>query len=92
MLRTPQYSVVITLPGEVKAGLTRVRSSRVMPMMRLDSANLAPYDNYQVQFKPALGGGWGNWNGGLFNPAGVANSQYLLVTNGAGFFRLQYVP
>ena len=57
--------------------------------MRLDSANLAPYDNYQVQFKPALGGGWGNWNGGLFNPAGVANSQYLLVTNGAGFFRLQ---
>jgi hypothetical protein len=67
-------------------------SPKVLPVMRVDSANLAPYDNYQIQFKPALGGAWGNWNGGLFNPTGVTNSQYLLVTNAVGFFRLQYVP
>ena len=64
----------------------------VLAMMRVDSANLAPYDNYQIQFKPDLSGAWGNWNGGLFSPIGVTNSQYLFVTNGVGFFRLQYVP
>ena len=60
-------------------------------MMRVDSASLAPYDNYQIQFKPDLGGAWGNWNGGLFSPTDVTNSQYLFITNGVGFFRLQYV-
>ncbi|MGD0905743.1 MAG: hypothetical protein ABR924_22855 [Terracidiphilus sp.] len=61
-------------------------------MMRLDSASLAPYDNYQIQFTPALGATWENLNGGLFSPADVTNSQYLFVTNGPGFFRLQYEP
>jgi hypothetical protein len=67
-------------------------SPTVSPVMRLDSASLAPYDNYQIQFEPDLGGTWGNWNGGLFSPSGVTNSQYLFITNGVGFFRLQYVP
>ena len=67
-------------------------SPTVLPVMRLDSASLAPYDNYQIQFKPDLGGAWGNWNGGLFSPTDVTNSQYLFITNGVGFFRLQYVP
>jgi hypothetical protein len=60
--------------------------------MRLDSANLAPYDNYQIQFLQRLGGTWVNWNGGLFSPTDVINSQYLFTTNSAGFFRLQFVP
>ena len=64
----------------------------VQPVMRIDASNLAPYDNYQIQFTPTLGAAWGNWNGGLFTPTGVNNSQYLFVTNGMGFFRLQYVP
>jgi hypothetical protein len=64
----------------------------VLPMMRLDSANLAPYDNYQIQFKPDITGTWANWNGGLFSPTGATNSQYLFITNGAGYFRLQYTP
>ena len=64
----------------------------VWPVMRVDSRNLAPYDNYQVQFKPELGGTWGNWDGGLFTSAGGTNSQYLFITNGPGLFRLQYVP
>jgi hypothetical protein len=67
-------------------------SPTVSPVMRVDSADLAPYDNYQIQFKPDLGGPWGNWNAGLFSPTDVTNSQYLFITNGVGFFRLQYVP
>ena len=67
-------------------------SPTVLPLMRLDSASLAPYDNYQIQFTPDIGGTWGNWNGGLFSPTNVTNSQYLFITNGTGFFRLQYVP
>ena len=64
----------------------------VLPVMRLDSASLAPYDNYQIQFKPDLGAAWENWNAGLFSPTDVTNSQYLFLTNGVGFFRLQHVP
>jgi hypothetical protein len=67
-------------------------SPTVFPMMRLDSASLSPYDNYQIQFEPDLGGAWGNWNGELFSPTDVTNAQYLFITNGVGFFRLQYVP
>ena len=67
-------------------------SPTVQLVMRVDSASLAPYDNYQIQFKPDLGKAWGNWNGGLFSPTDVTNSQYLFVTNASGFFRLKYVP
>ena len=64
----------------------------VLPVMRVDSANLAPYRNYQIQCKPDLGQAWGNWNEGLFSPTDVTNSQCLFITNGVSFFRLQYVP
>lgn len=66
-------------------------SAVVSPVMRLDAAILAPYQNYQIQFKPDLGQPWETWNGGLFSPTDVTNSQYLFITNGTGFFRLQYV-
>jgi hypothetical protein len=64
----------------------------VLPVMRVDSANLAPYDNYQIQFRPDVAAQWMNWGGGLFSPTSVTNSQYIFITNGVGFFRLQYVP
>ena len=67
-------------------------SPTVLPVMRVDSANLVPYGNYQIQFKPDLGEAWRNWNGGLFSPTDVTNSQYLFITNGVGFFRLLFVP
>ncbi len=63
----------------------------VLPVMRVDSAMLAPYHNYQIQFMPALGGTWMNWAGGLFTPTDVTNSQFLFITNGAGFFRVEFV-
>jgi hypothetical protein len=64
----------------------------VQPVMRVDSSSLAPYDNYQIQFKPDIVAGWINWDGGLFSPTNVTNSQFLFITNGMGFFRLQYMP
>jgi hypothetical protein len=67
-------------------------SPTAQPLMRLDSSNLAPDYNYQIQFTSALGGTWGNWNGGFFSPTSVTNSQYLFITNGTGYFRLQYMP
>ena len=60
--------------------------------VNLNSSSLAPYDNYQIQFKSNLAGTWGNWSGGLFSPTAATNSQSIFITNGAGFFRLQYVP
>ena len=66
--------------------------SRVQPVMRVDSANLAPFYNYQIQFQSDITGTWQNWNGGSFTPIDVTNSQYLFITNGAGYFRLQYPP
>ncbi len=64
----------------------------VQPVMRVDSASLAPYHNYQIQFTPVIGGTWENWNGGLFTATDVTDSQFLFVTNGTGFFRLLYEP
>jgi hypothetical protein len=62
------------------------------PGLRLDSSNLAPYDNYQIEFTPAIGGTWEDWNEGQLVPTAATNSQFLLITNDAGYFRLRYVP
>jgi hypothetical protein len=64
----------------------------VMPMVQLYSTNLAPYDNYQIQFTPVLGTAWENWNGGSFTPTNVTDTEAFFFTNNVGFFRLQYLP
>jgi hypothetical protein len=71
---------------------TAASPTMVLPMVQLSSANLAPYDNYQIQFTPALGATWENWNGGSFSPTDMTNTQVFFFTNGTGFFRLEYVP
>ena len=67
-------------------------SPTILTGMRLDLSNLVPYDNYQLQFAPDIMAGWINWSGGLFSPTAVTNSQFLVITNNAGFFRVQSVP
>jgi Concanavalin A-like lectin/glucanases superfamily/Immunoglobulin domain len=67
-------------------------SPAISPGVNLNSSSLAPYDNYQVQFESDLAGTWGNLNGGLFSPTTQTNSQFIFITNGIGFFRLQYLP
>jgi hypothetical protein len=66
-------------------------SPSVLPVMRVDAVGLLPYENYQILFKPNINGTWANWNG-VFNTQDVTNSQFIFITNGTGFFRLQYVP
>ena len=67
-------------------------SPTVFPVMRVDSANLAPYYNYQIQFKPDITAPWIKWDGGLFSPTDITNSQFIFITNSVGHFRVQYVP
>jgi hypothetical protein len=65
-------------------------SPTVLPMMRLDHS--AAFLNFQIQFTPDLGGPWANWPGGSVSLSGLTISHYLFITNGVGFFRLQYAP
>jgi hypothetical protein len=67
-------------------------SPTVVAGVRLDSFILAPYNNYQFQFKPDFRYGWSDLIGGLFSPPAVTNSQYFFLTNESGYFRLRYVP
>jgi hypothetical protein len=67
-------------------------SPAVMSGVVINSSSLAPYDNYQIQFRPDFGTAWENLSGGLFSPSATANAQYIFLTNNIGFFRLQYVP
>jgi hypothetical protein len=63
----------------------------VTQAMELDLGSLSPYDNYQLEFAPVLGGAWSNL-GGLFNPTATTSTQYVNVSGNAGFFRVRYVP
>jgi hypothetical protein len=64
----------------------------VLPGMQLVSTNLSPYDNYQLQFNTNMATGWVNLTNSLFTPTTVTNSQYIVISNANGFYRLQYVP
>jgi hypothetical protein len=63
-----------------------------LPVMRIDASSLAPYDNYQIQFRPDLNTPWSNWAGGIFTPTDVTGSGYIFITNSVGFLRVEYVP
>ena len=90
---TNQGSGYTNPPGlQIAAPPAAALAPTVFPVMRVDAASLAPYDNYQIQFVPLLGGAWADWNGGLFTPTATTNSQFLFLTNGAGFFRVQLAP
>ncbi|MEI9866656.1 MAG: hypothetical protein WDN00_19310 [Limisphaerales bacterium] len=67
-------------------------SPAVTPGVGINSSGLAPYYNYQLQFKSNLSGAWGNWSGTPFIPIAETNYQNIFVTNNTGFFRLQFVP
>jgi Concanavalin A-like lectin/glucanases superfamily len=58
----------------------------------INSSGLAPYDNYQIQFRNDMGAAWGNLSGGLLYSTNALNARYIFLTNNTGYFRLQYVP
>jgi hypothetical protein len=61
------------------------------PAVQLNFGSLAPYDNYQLQFEPVLGGGWTSL-GDPFTPTSPTASQHVAVAGNSGFFRLQHLP
>jgi hypothetical protein len=63
----------------------------VTQIMELDFEGLSPYENYQLQFSPSLGGAWSNL-GIPFTPTSTASTEYVSVSGNTGFFRVEYVP
>ena len=59
--------------------------------MKLDLGNLSPYDDYQYDFTPAVGGGWSSF-GIPFTPTMTTNTEYVNVNGLSGFFRVRYLP
>jgi len=59
--------------------------------MRLDLGSLSPYQNYQLEFAPDIGGAWTNL-GIPFTPTSTTDTQYVKVTGNSGYFRVRYVP
>jgi sugar lactone lactonase YvrE len=66
------------------------QAPKTLAGVRIDSTNLVPYGNYQIQVASAPGGIW--TTGVVFNPTVVTNSQFLFATNTAGFFRVRFGP
>ncbi|MGO9202439.1 MAG: leucine-rich repeat domain-containing protein [Limisphaerales bacterium] len=64
---------------------------QVSPVLELNLGSLSPYDNYQLEFTPAVGGAWTNL-GNPFTPTSSAIVQYANGTGKLGFFRVKYVP
>jgi hypothetical protein len=63
----------------------------VTQVMELECGSLSPYDNYQLEFTPLVGGTWNNL-GLPFTPTSATSIQSVNVSGNAGFFRLRYVP
>ena len=63
----------------------------VTQVMRLALGHLSPYDNYQLNFTPVMGGTWSNL-GTLFTPTTTTNTQCINVNGNAGFFRVSHMP
>jgi hypothetical protein len=63
----------------------------VAPAVRLSLGSLAPYDTYQLEFMPVLGGAWGNL-GPPFSSTSTTNTLDLTISGNSGFFRVKYVP
>jgi hypothetical protein len=63
----------------------------VTPVMCLSLGNLAPYDNYQLEFTPVLGWAWSDL-GIPFTPSSPTITQYVNVSGDVGFFRVRHVP
>ena len=63
----------------------------VTRVMNLDLWRLAPYDNYQLEFRSVLGQAWSNL-AAPFIPTSTTNTQRMTVTGQTRFFRAKHLP
>jgi hypothetical protein len=59
--------------------------------MQFSLDSLSPYDNYQLEFTPIIGGVSTNL-GSPFSSTSTSNTLHLSVSGDAGFFRVVYLP
>lgn len=86
------YGYTSSVTIEIEPPPATAQSPIILPGIQLNASSLIPYESYQLQLEPTLGSAWENWSGGLFNSSGTVSSQYIYLTNSAGFFRLEHVP
>jgi hypothetical protein len=70
---------------------TALWPDEVTQAMELDLDSLSPYENYQMEFAPVIGGAWTNL-GMPVTPASTTYTQYVDVISNTGYFRVRYVP
>ena len=63
----------------------------VTPVLKMGLSRLSPYDDYQVEFSPVLGGSWSNL-AAPFVPTSTTNTQFINVPGMGGFFRAKHLP
>ena len=61
------------------------------PAVQLSLGHLSPYDNYQLEFVPALGKVWNNL-GPPFASTSSTATQQLISSGNVGLFRVKYMP
>ena len=66
-------------------------SPTVTQVMELSFAGLSPYDNYQLQYSPAVNGSWTDF-ATPFTCTSSTTTQYVNVSGRIGFLRVKYVP
>jgi hypothetical protein len=71
--------------------ITALWPNEVTQVIGLELGSLSPYQNYQLEFAPIIGGAWTNL-GLPFTPTSTTDTQYLNVIGNSGYFRVSYVP
>lgn len=82
---TKAPNVVIDPPPSVS-----MYADSVAQVMRLSYEYLSPYDNYQLEFAPAVTGIWDNL-GDPFTPTTTKFTHDIKVSGDSGFFKVRYV-
>jgi len=60
-------------------------------LFQLGFGRLSPYDNYQLEFTPVVGGAWSNF-AWPFIPTSTVSTQDVITSGQSGFFRVRHEP
>ncbi len=79
------------IPQPTMSGRVYLSGPFVTTVLEVELDNLSPYDNYQFELNPGVGGTWSNF-GTPFTPTATTGTQYVPASGSYGFLRLKYVP
>lgn len=78
------------IPHPTMIGTLLLSGPFVTSVLKLDLADLSPYDNYQLEFSSNAGGTWSNF-GSPFSPIATTTVLNVNASGNIGFFRVKYV-